>query len=153
MNGRESTQANNVFFTCSLIEHIARKTKNHRRDVANALGRRRVEKIYDLADVYHCDNIESVSDEFIVAAGIAPGDFDNVATARYAVPSHWDIGKVYKRLVLGIMREQGLGVADAIMAAYNSFVTEKIEDYNSAFYYDNPQNILNAYLDGHLMRA
>lgn len=26
------------------------------------------------------------------------------------------------------------------------FVTEKIEDYNSAFYYDAPQNILNAYL-------
>ena len=26
--GRESTKDNNLFFTCSLIEYIARKTKN-----------------------------------------------------------------------------------------------------------------------------
>lgn len=31
--------------------------------------------------------------------------------------------------------------------AYNSFVSEKIDDYNSSFYYDNPQNILLIYLE------
>ena len=36
----------------------------------------------------------------------------------------------------------------ALFAAYNSFVSEKIEDFNSSFYYDAPQNILNAYLTG-----
>ncbi|MGN1150858.1 MAG: hypothetical protein ACI4SN_01720 [Lachnospiraceae bacterium] len=28
--------------------------------------------------------------------------------------------------------------------------SDKIEDFNSSFYYDAPQNILNAYLDGKL---
>lgn len=114
----------------------------------NSLGKNLIEKIYDLADVYHSDNIDSVSDEFIEKAGISEGNFDNVSAARFAVPSHWDIGKVYKRLVLGIAREKNLSIADAVIEAYHSFVSDKIDDYNSSFYYEAPQNILNAYLLG-----
>ena len=35
-----------------------------------------------------------------------------------------------------------------LYTSYNSFVSEKIEDFNSSFYYDAPQNILNTYLTG-----
>lgn len=146
MTGRENPKENDLFFTCSLIEYIARKTKNKRAAVVNALGKTAVAKIYDLADIYHSDNIERVSDDFICSAHITEGTFDNVAAAKYAVPSHWDIGKVYKRLILGIARERELDIVDALFAAYNSFVSEKIDDYNSSFYYDAPQNILNAFL-------
>lgn len=38
--------------------------------VVNKLGKERLEKIYDLADVYHCDNIERVCDDFIDEANI-----------------------------------------------------------------------------------
>lgn len=69
------------FFTCSLIDYIARKTKNKRCDVVDLLGKSRIEKIYDLADVYHSDNIERVSRDFIEEASISQGDFDNVAAA------------------------------------------------------------------------
>ncbi|MCI9150858.1 MAG: hypothetical protein HFI42_10285 [Lachnospiraceae bacterium] len=150
MQGREASEENNLFFTCSLIDYIARKTKNKRSVVVNTLGRTFVSKIYELADVYHSDNINRVSDDFIAAAGLANGSFDNIAAARYAVPSHWDIGKVYKRLILGIAREQQVSVMDALFLAYNSFVSDKIEDFNSSFYYDAPQNILNGYLEGYL---
>ena len=146
MTGREDKKSNDLFFTCSLIDYIARKTRNKRSDVVNKLGRKNIEKIYDLADVYHSDNIDRVSEDFIEAAGISEGTFDNVAAAKYAVPSHWDIGKVYKRLILGIAREKQTDVMDALFKAYNSFVSEKIDDYNSSFYYDAPQNILNAFL-------
>lgn len=148
MTGRENPKDNDLFFTCSRIEYIARKTKNHRRDVVNALGFSRLEKIYELADVYHSDNIDRVSDDFIAEAGFQEGNFDNVAAGEYSIPSHWDIGKVYKRLILGITREKNMGVIDALIEGYNSFVSELIDDYNSSFYYDNPQNILNAYLYG-----
>jgi hypothetical protein len=148
MTGREDKKENDLFFTCSLIDYIARKTKNKRCDIVNALGKKNITKIYDLADVYHCDNIERVSDDFIESASIKTGNFDNVSAARYALPSHWDIGKVYKRLILGIARERELDIIDALFEAYNSFVSEKIDDYNSSFYYDAPQNILNAYLYG-----
>ena len=148
MTGREERKDNDLFFTCSLIEYIARKTKNRREDVVNALGKESVAKIYNLADVYHSDNIDRVSEDFIQAAGIAEGTFDNISAARYAVPSHWDIGMVYKRLILGIVREKRMDVIDALFAAYHSFVSDKIQDFNSSFYYDAPQNILNAFLDG-----
>ena len=113
--------------------------------VVNALGRKRIQKIYDLADIYHSDNIDKVSDDFILEAGICEGDFDNVSAARYAVPSYWDIGKIYKRLILGAMGNHKSDAVTVLIQIYNSFVSEKIQDYNSSFYYDNPQNILNAY--------
>lgn len=150
MTGREDKKSNDLFFTCSLIDYISRKTKNRRVDVVEKLGARRLEKIYELADVYHSDNIDRVSDDFIGEANITEGSFDNVGDCKYSVPSHWDIGKVYKRLILGIAREQDLTIIDALLAAYHSFVSEKIDNYNSSFYYENPQNILIAYLDGKL---
>ncbi len=148
MTGREDRKENDLFYTCSLIEYIARKTKNTRADIVNTLGKASISKIYDLADVYHSDNIDRVSDDFILSAHISTGRFDNVAAAKYALPSHWDIGKVYKRLILGIAKEKQLSIIDALFAAYNSFVSSKIDDYNSSFYYEIPQNILNAFLDG-----
>lgn len=148
MTGREEPKENDLFFTCSLIDYIARKTKNKRAAVVNALGKVSITNIYNLADVYHSDNIDRVSDDFIQSAKITNGTFDNIANARYSIPSHWDIGKVYKRLVLGIAREKNMDIIDALFAAYNSYVSDKIEDFNSSFYYDAPQNILNAYLYG-----
>ena len=148
MTGREDPKENDLFFTCSLIEYIARKTKNKRSDIVNTLGRTRLTKIYDLADIYHSDNIERVSDDFIEEACITEGTFDNIASAKYAIPSHWDIGKVYKRLILGISREKEMDIIEALLTAYNSFVSDKIQDFNSSFYYDAPQNILNAWLYG-----
>lgn len=46
----------------------------------------------------------------------------------------------------GISREQKPDIIDALFAAYNSFVSDKIDNYNRSFYYDAPQNILNAFL-------
>lgn len=148
MIGREDKKANDLFFTCSLVDYIARKTKNKRKDIVNALGQENLAKIYNLADVYHSDNIDAVSDDFIVKAGIKTGTFDNVSACKYTVPSHWDIGKVYKRLVLGISEGEKIDVISALFKAYNSFLSDKIDDYNSSFYYDNPQNILTCYFEG-----
>ena len=81
-NGREAQKDNDLFFTCSLIDYIGRKTKNSRADVVNALGREKIEKIYDLADIYHSDNIERVSQDFINEAKISQGSFDNARACR-----------------------------------------------------------------------
>ncbi len=150
MAGRESRRANDVFFACSLIDYIARKTKNRRVDVAEALGSGRVARIIELADVYHSDNIDAVSDGFIEEAAIGEGSFDNVAAARYAVPSHWDVGKVYKRLVLAIADREGVDLPEALLRAYRSPVSALIDDYNGSFYYDSPEAIYDAYATGEL---
>lgn len=143
--GRESQEDNNLFFTCSLIEYIARKTKNIRSEVVNKLGKDRINKIYELADVYHCDNIDAVSEDFINDANIVPGKFDNIAVCGYAVPSHWDIGKVYKRLIKMVAKEEKIEIVDALIEVYNSFISSKIDDYNSSVYYENPNYIFECY--------
>ena len=145
--GRESTKDNNLFFTCSLIEYIARKTKNRRKDVVSALDKKNISKIYDLADVYHSDNINRVSDDFINAAEIQEGTFDNVAKCQYSIPSHWDIGKVYKRLIKSVAEYEKIDVIDALLKVYKSFLSDKIDDYNSSMYYENPSYLLACYLE------
>lgn len=149
--GRESRKDNDLFFTCSLIDYIARKTKNTRQETVDALGRERISKIYDLADVYHSDNIERVSDDFICEAGIKQGNFDNVGECKYAIPSHWDIGKVYKRLIKSVAKEKNIGVVDALMEVYHSFISDKIDDYNSSVYYENPSYIFECFMQDKIL--
>ena len=138
--GRENRKDNDLFFTCSLIDYIARKTKNTRADVVNKLGKDRIEKIYDLADVYHGDNIDRVSDDFI-----------NVGDCGYAIPTHWDIGKVYKRLIKMVAKDEKISIVDALFKVYNSFISAKIDDYNSSVYYENPSYIFECYKQNEML--
>lgn len=149
--GREPQKDNDLFFTCSLIDYIARKTKNIRADVVNQLGKERLERIYDLADVYHCDNIDQVSDDFIEEAQIKNGTFDNVGECKYAIPSHWDIGKVYKRLIKQVAENEKVSIIDALIKVYNSFISAKIDDYNSSVYYENPSYIFESYKENKIL--
>ena len=143
--GRENPKDNDLFYTCSLIDYIARKTKNVRADIVNQLGKERIVKIYELADVYHCDNIERVAEDFIAEANIKAGTFDNVKACQYIIPSYWDIGKVYKRLIKMVSEKEDVNVIDALIKVYNSFISDKIDDYNISLYYENPSYIFTCY--------
>ena len=143
--GRISQKDNDLFFTCALIDYIARKTKNTRTDVVNRLGKEQISKIFELAGIYHCDNPERVCDDFIESAHVETGTFDNIADCGYAVPSYWDIGKVYKRLIKMVAEDKKTDVIDALFEVYNSFISPAIDDYNGSFYYENPLFIFECY--------
>ena len=147
MTGREDKKSNDLFFACSLIEYIARKTNNTPAFIASELGKTRIERIIDLADIYHSDNIDDVADAFIDECGIMNGDFDNVSSCRFSVPSHWDIGKVYKRLILSVADEKSEKTVDALVEVFASRIVDLIEDYNSSFYYENPSYIFETYIN------
>lgn len=149
--GREPQKDNDLFYTCSLIDYISRKTKNVRSYVVNKLGKERLEKIYDLADVYHCDNIERVCDDFIDDAKIEQGNFDNVADCGYSIPTYWNIGKVYKRLIKRVAEYEKIDIISALEKVYNSFISPKIDDYNSSVYYENPEYIFECYRENQML--
>ena len=90
---------NNLFFLCSLIEFIGRQQKLSRNEVVSSLGLKTLRHIYDYSDVLHCEPISKVADEYIESCKLKTGNFDNITSCKYAVPSYWDIGKVYARLV------------------------------------------------------
>jgi hypothetical protein len=152
MSGRESKESNDLFFVCSLVEYIARRTKNHSSVVVNAIGKERLQHIYNLADIYHSENIDKVSDELISYGNIQTGHFDNVSTAKYALPTIWDIGKVYKRLIIDIAENRNdHSPIDILIEVYNSWISRKIEDFNSSMYYESPDYIYQSYLTGDVL--
>lgn len=149
MNGREDKKQNDLFFVCSLIDYIARQTKNERKAVVNALGREELEHLYDLADVYHSENIDKITHELISKHHISKGAFDNVADCQYRVPTHWDIGKVYHRLIADICKDESKPIIDVLIGVYNSWISDSIDDYNSSMYYENPGYLVASYRAGH----
>ena len=58
-------ERNDYFYVCALIEYIARKTRNHRGDIVEAMGEEGVKKLLYDAEVDHCLSFEQVSDEVI----------------------------------------------------------------------------------------
>lgn len=100
------TKNNDLFFTCSLIEYIARKTKNTKKEVVEKLGKRTINKIYDLAEVYHSENIEKVAEEFVEKAQIQDGNYDVTANCEYRVPSFWKLGRIYQRLIVKVAKNE-----------------------------------------------
>ena len=148
MTGREDKNANNLFFLCSLIEYIGRKTKNHRNVVANAIGKTNLQQILDLSDIYHSENMDKLTFEIIEKYNIENGYFDNISNAKYAVPTYWDIGKVYKRLIIDVSKHNGKSLIDTFLEIYNSWLSRKIEDFNSSVYYESPAYLLQSYLTG-----
>lgn len=139
-----------LFYTCSLIEYIARITKNERSFVVNALGDD-LSRIYRYHDVFHCEPIEKVADDFISRAGIGIGSFDNVEKCRYAIPDYWDIGDVFARLV-----EDTAGDLDPIQGireVYNSWLASKILNFNSDLYYQSREYLAECYRNGSLIAA
>ena len=100
MTGREPKSHNDLFYLCALIEYIARTTKNRNRVIVNALGEERLTKIYNLADIYHSDNIARVADDLIKECSIE-NDYFDITNVKYAVPTHGDIAKVYQLGMIG----------------------------------------------------
>lgn len=146
----ETKEENDLFFTCSLIEYIARKTKNKKETVIKKLGKENLEKIYNLAEIYHSENIEKVSDEFIEKAQIIIGNYDNISTCKYRIPTHWEIGKVYKRLIVMLDNDKSNYIKN-LEEVLSSWIIEKIDNYNSSMYYENPDYIYECYKQGKIL--
>lgn len=141
---------NALFFTCSLIEYISRVTNNRRSDIINYLGSD-LKRIYDYADVFHCEPIEKVADDFIVRNNIINGEYDNISKCKYAVPDYWDIGEVFERLIEDSYKEED--VISGIVEVYNSWLAEKILNFNSDLYYQSREYIATCFKEGKLLLA
>ena len=118
--------------------------------VVQKLGKENIKKMYKLAEVYHCENIEKVSDEFIGKANIEMGTYDIVSDCKYKVPTYWNIGKVYKRLIIMVNNNEDQYI-DTLIEILSSWIIEKIDNYNSSMYYENPDYIYQCYIEGKVL--
>ena len=138
---------NALFFTCSVIEFIGRQTRNRRGAVVEALGED-VDRIYRYADVFHCEPIEKVADDFIRRNGIPQGDFDNIASCQYAVPSFWDIGGDFARLIQDCFPDDLL---HGLREIYRSWLTDRIMNFNSDLFYQSREYLAECFRAGEIL--
>lgn len=137
------------FYVCSLIEYIARQTQNKRGTIVKLFGREGIDKqLYD-AEVNHCLPFEQVSDELIEQYKIPKGDFDTITECKYTVPSFLDIGKLYS-IMIEDCAEEGKEV-DELLNIFSSFISDKISDFQTDIYYQNPSYLECSYRAGCLL--
>lgn len=137
-----------LFFTCSLIEFIGRQQKQKRSAIVRYMGKAVIKRIYRYADVFHCEPIKKVADEFITQCNIPADSFDNVARCRYEVPDYWTIGEVYARLVEDISEDEVDSIIDHVVEIYSSWIDDAISNYNTDFYYQSREYICECYKEG-----
>ena len=140
---------NKLFYTCSLIEQIGRDSNNERFAVVQALGKENIARIYEYSDVFHCERIEAASAKWREKCDIVDGGFDNISTCRYRLPTCWDIGKVYCRLIQSL----GGDPIDTLVEVYSSWLAPKIDNYNIAVYYMSSAYLFESYKEGNLLEA
>lgn len=141
---------NALFFTCSLIEYIGRQQKQKRSVVVKCMGRDIIKRVYNYADVFHCEPIEKVADDFISKCSIPAGSFDNVSRCRYEVPDYWSIGEVYERLIEDISEDTIDSIINHTIEVYSSWIDETISNYNTDFYYQSREYICECYKEGRI---
>ena len=79
--------------------------------------------------------------------GIVAGSFDNTA-GDFNVPTVFDIGKVYKRLIVNVAENDGAAPIDALCDVYTSWISDKISDYGCSMFYENPEYLYLSYVEG-----
>ncbi len=140
---------NDLFYVCSLIEFVARKTKNRRAEIVKAIGINGIKKQLEDAEVNHCLSFEQVSDEMIELYDISYGDFDTITNCKYSVPGYQDIGKLYSLIIIDCA-EQGK-IIEEIMNVFSSFISDEISDFSTDLYYQNPSYLECSYKAGYLL--
>lgn len=140
---------NDLFYVCSLIEFIARKTLNKRGKIVEAMGLSGIKKQLEDAQVNHCLSFEQVSDEVIEAYHIENGNFDTITGCPYSIPSYTDIGKLYA-ILIAECSEQGKE-AEELEKIFKSFISDEISRFETDLYYQNPDYLKWSYKEGHLL--
>lgn len=141
---------NDLFYTCSLIETIGRERKLKRSDVVRSLGKEAIARIYEFADVFHCEVMAKVTADFVEECSIGEGDFDNVSSCKYTAPSRFDIGNVYSRLIEDVVGDNNDEVIDKLIEVYTSWIDDAISNYNTDFYYQSREYIFLCYKEGEI---
>ena len=124
-----------LFYVCSMIEFVARKTHNRDKDIVSKLSDNALKHQLKAASVNHCLSFEQVSDEWIEG---------------YEVPTVTAIGRVYQTLILDVM-DLYENIIETIRKVYSSFISEEISNYNSSVYYSNPDYLRCSYEEGSLL--
>ena len=143
----EELTFDDLYFTCYMIERVARKLKQRNAYVVNKIGADNLYHLISCANTLHCMNPLQVEADWISEYELESGSFDisDVDENLCAqIPSATQIGKVYARLISSVTEDYVLGIVEV----YNSPICQTIDNYNCSAYYEPSYIITRAYLNG-----
>lgn len=118
--------------------------------VVKYLGKESLKRIYKYADIFHCELIEKVADDFINRCKIPMDSFDNLEKCRYEIPDYWTVGEIYERLIEDISEGSERSVIEWLVEVYTSWIDTAISNYNTDFYYQSREYIAECYREGRI---
>ena len=151
-------EKNDLFYVCSLVEYVGRKTNNKRGDIVAAMDDDCLRHHLEYADLNHCLPFERVSDELIADCGIKNGDYDTITNCKYSIPTATSIGRVYSTLIESEIRRSDAPittVADILTPfrkVFSSFIIDEISDFANGVYFENPSYQWESYKAGRLLQ-
>ena len=80
---------------------------------------------------------------------IPQGDFDTITDCEYTIPGFMDIGKLYC-IMIEDCAQPGQEVSE-LMKIFTSFISDKISNFRSDVYYQNPSYLECSYKEGYLL--
>ena len=69
---------------------------------------------------------------------------------EYRIPSFWEIGRVYQRLIVKVAQSDERYI-DTLIEVLESWIIEKIDNYNSSMYYESPEYMYACYEEGKVL--
>ncbi len=82
--------------------------------------------------------------------GIIIEEYYSIDNFKNPIPTYWDIGKVYQRLI--IMNSQNEEeYINSLVEVLTSWIIPKIDNYDSSMYYENPSYIFACYKEGKIL--
>ena len=146
----EEIDIDDLFFTCYMIERVARHIHQRNKYVVNTIGREELYHLISVANVLHSENPLKVEDDWIRDYDLKDGDFDITDVDRELaerIPTPLEMGSVYKRLIVDTMSTDE-DYVDGILRIYNDEICEVIDNYNCSAFYEPSYVIARAYQAG-----
>ena len=146
----ENIDRDDLFFTCYMIERIARHLHQRNRYVVNAIGWDELYHLISCAKAFHCENPLDVEQHWIDDYKLKEGDFDITDIDKELaerIPTALEMGDVYQRLIVDTMDSKE-NYVDGIMRVYNNDICDTIDNYNCSAFYEPSYVIARAYQAG-----
>ena len=91
-------EKDNIYYVCTLLEYLSRKTHNDRKTIIEYFSKQDVEHLLYVAEVNHCLSFDQVSDELIEDFQIQSGNYDAETECKHTTSSVTSVGAAYQRL-------------------------------------------------------
>lgn len=128
----EEITIDDLYFTCYMIERVARQLKQHNKYVVNAIGAEGFRHLLSCAQALHCENPLKVASDWITDYALEKGDFDitdvDLELAEI-IPTELDMGAVYQRLIVDTLSSKE-DYVDGILRVRPSIITIAVPSMN-----------------------